>query len=165
MPNGVRICTSNVDGQIQKARFDSDHVTECHGSIHHLQCMKQCGQDVWPADAFQPVVNANTSLLQSALPSCPSCGGLARPNTLMFGDWDFDGQRYGQCRSGLQARTSSPFVVEIGAGTGIPSASRFGESIDCPLIRINPIEWQVALKRDIGIALGAKTALIRMTGS
>ena len=86
----------------------------------------------------------------------------------MFGDWDFDGQRYGQCQSGLQAwlaRTSSPVVVEIGAGTGIPSARRFGESIDCPLIQINPIEWQVALKRDIGIALGEKTALIRMTGS
>ncbi|CAN5384215.1 hypothetical protein BH11PSE11_BH11PSE11_11650 [soil metagenome] len=163
MPNGERIFTSNVDGQFQKSGFAKGHVTECHGSIHHLQCMQQCGQDVWPADSFLPVVDVANCLLQSELPTCPHCGGLARPNILMFGDWDFQGEAYGQREASLHtwlARTSRPVVIEIGAGTTIPSARIFGEELGCPLIRINPAEWTVARKRDVGIALGAKQALI-----
>jgi NAD-dependent SIR2 family protein deacetylase len=166
MPNGARVFTSNVDGQFQKAGFNPEHVTECHGSIHHLQCMQKCGQDVWPADGFQPVIDAETCTLQSALPECPSCGGLARPNILMFGDWDFQGRRYTLQESRLQAwlmRTDRPVVIEIGAGTSIPSARNFGEEIGCPLIRINPLECAVGLKRDVGIPLGAMDALIRIT--
>lgn len=166
MPHGARIFTSNVDGQFQKAGFSDEHITECHGSIHHLQCMAQCGQDPWPADAFHPVVDAQTCRLQSSLPTCPSCGGLARPNILMFGDWDFQGDKYARQESRLHtwlARTSRPIVIEIGAGTAIPSVRRFGEEVGCPLIRINPGEPQVGLRRDIGIQLGAREALIWMT--
>lgn len=166
MPNGARLFTSNVDGQFQKAGFMPEHVTECHGSIHHLQCMDKCGQEPWSADGFQPVVDTDACVLLSALPTCPSCGGLARPNILMFGDWDFVDRRYAKQEIRLHAwltRTSRPVVIEIGAGTAIPSARHFGEQIECPLIRINPSEWQVGLKRDIGIQLGAMDALIRIT--
>lgn len=166
MPNGARIFTSNVDGQFQKAGFNADHVTECHGSIHHLQCMDQCGHKPWSADSFHPIVDADTCLLRSPLPTCPSCGGLARPNILMFGDWSFQGRRYALQESRLQAwlaRCSRPVVIELGAGTAIPSARHFGEEIGCPLIRINPSECQVGLKRDIGIPLGAMDALVWIT--
>ena len=162
MPNGARIFTSNVDGQFVKAGFKTEHVTECHGSIHHMQCTEQCGQDVWPAEDFRPEVDVDACMLKSPLPTCPTCGALARPNILMFGDWAFQGRRYMVQESRLQAwlaRTTRPVVVEIGAGTAIPSVREFGEAIGCPLIRINPSECEVVLKRDIGISIGALDAI------
>ena len=36
---GVRVFSSNVDGQFQKAGFTEEQIHECHGSIHHLRCM------------------------------------------------------------------------------------------------------------------------------
>lgn len=166
MPLGMRHYTSNVDGQFQKAGFKPEQVTECHGSIHYLQCMELCGQAVWPATEFEPVVDTAHCRLTSPLPCCPTCGALARPNIMMFGDWDFDGARYAQAGSRLHAwlaRATRPVVIEVGAGTAIPSARDFGERLDCPLIRINPGQSQVGLGRDIGIALGAREALVRIT--
>jgi len=166
MPYGARVFTSNVDGQFQNAGFKDRHVAECHGSIHHLQCMEQCGQEPWSAEHFHPIVDADTCTLQSPLPRCPSCGALARPNILMFGDWDYQGQRYAQQESRLHtwlARADRPVVIEIGAGTAIPSVRRFGEGIHCPLIRINPSEWEVGLKRDISLPMSAMEALIQIT--
>jgi len=163
MPLGLRHFTSNVDGQFVKAGFESRHVTQCHGSIHMLQCMDQCGNEAWPADEFHPIVDECNCVLISPLPRCPVCDGLARPNILMFGDWGFEGHRYEQSESSLLtwfSRASRPVVIEIGAGTAIPSARHFGEGLDCPLIRINPSESEVGLHRDISIPLGAKEALL-----
>jgi len=55
--HGLSVFTSNVDGQFQKAGFDPAHVYECHGSIHHLQCMEPCSDGVWPGDDFLPDVD------------------------------------------------------------------------------------------------------------
>jgi hypothetical protein len=52
------IFTSNVDGQFQKAGFDSANIYECHGSIHHLQCLKSCQPEIWSADDISPAVVA-----------------------------------------------------------------------------------------------------------
>ena len=40
------IFTSNVDGQFQKAGFDSDKIIECHGSISHFQCLYNCSKNI-----------------------------------------------------------------------------------------------------------------------
>lgn len=162
MPLGLRHFTSNVDGQFQKAGFSDQHVVECHGSIHYLQCMSQCGQTPWPATGFDPQIDEAQCQLLSDLPTCPVCGGLARPNILMFGDWDFEGDRYSHAQDRLLtwfARTQRAVVLEIGAGTAIPSARRFGAALDVPVVRINPGEPEVARKRDISIASGAQVAL------
>ena len=39
MQQGLSVFTSNVDGQFQIAGYSADAVHECHGSIHHLQCL------------------------------------------------------------------------------------------------------------------------------
>jgi NAD-dependent SIR2 family protein deacetylase len=44
------VFTSNVDGQFQRAGFPEDSIVECHGSIHSLQCLGDCGIGVLPAD-------------------------------------------------------------------------------------------------------------------
>ena len=41
------IFTSNVDGQFQKAGFDENKIYEVHGSIHYLQCIKICSDEIW----------------------------------------------------------------------------------------------------------------------
>jgi NAD-dependent SIR2 family protein deacetylase len=165
MPNGAFVFTSNVDGQFQKAGFAPERVVECHGSIHHLQCFHRCGQAIWPGEAFEPVVDAPRCLLLSKLPTCPTCGGLARPNILMFGDWEWDETRAGQQQLRLEAwlaRLQRPVVLEIGAGTAIPTVRHFGEELGCPLVRINPADWGVGLHRNIAIPLGALDGMKRI---
>ena len=147
LPQGAFVFTSNVDGQFQRAGFDETRIVECHGSIHHLQCLDQCNAEIWAADSLQPTVDAPTCTLTSPLPTCPSCGHLARPNVLMFGDWEWHAQRTDQqYRRMLQWRKKAKRIVvlEIGAGTSVATVRTFSEAQDVPLIRINPTEPQVS---------------------
>ncbi|ATE59898.1 SIR2 family NAD-dependent protein deacylase [Thauera sinica] len=160
--NGAFIFTSNVDGQFQKAGFDAGRIVECHGSIHHLQCMVGCRGDIWPADGFLPDVDAYTCKLVNALPHCPWCRGLARPNVLMFGDagWIDDRTRLQQARLGdWQRRVDRLLVIEIGAGTAIPSVRLFGEGRDAPMIRINPAESATSADRGVSLPLTGTQAM------
>lgn len=90
---GVRVFSSNVDGQFQKAGFTEEQIHECHGSIHHLQCMNRCGSGVWSADSFETEVDAESCRLINSPPRCPQCGALARPNVLMFNEWNWVSRR------------------------------------------------------------------------
>jgi NAD-dependent SIR2 family protein deacetylase len=166
MEHGASAFTSNVDGQFQLAGFDPQRVLECHGSIHHLQCMRPCGTDIWSADGFVPDVDADACRLRNAPPTCPHCGGLARPNILMFGDGEWLERRAAAQEARMQAwlaRVRRPVVVELGAGTAIPSVRYFSHSVvqrhGGRLVRINPREPQVAGARDVGIAMGALDGL------
>lgn len=165
MPNGAFIFTSNVDGHFQKAGFAPERVTECHGSINHLQCLAGCGHPVWPADDVIPLVDTERCELTSPFPVCPSCGGMARPNIMMFGDDGFDGRHANRQEVRLEtwlARLQRAVVIEIGAGTAISTVRRYGEWTERPLIRINPTESAVALSRDIAIPLGALAGISRI---
>lgn len=162
MPHGTFVFTSNVDGHFQKAGFREESVCEVHGSIHYLQCMQGCASDIWPAHGFEPHVDAAECLLESDLPVCPHCGGLARPNILMFGDGDWLAFRERLQRERMRswlAGVMRPVVVELGAGMQIPTVRMLGESLDAPLIRINTREAQVAHRRDLSLPLGAHAAL------
>lgn len=166
MHHGYTVFTSNVDGQFQKAGFDARDVREYHGSIHHLQCLRGCSRDVWSAEAFTPVTDDDACELLSELPTCPKCGGLARPNVLMFGDREWSDQRavaqdYRQ-ESWLREITN-PVVIEIGAGVAIPSVRHFSQRMiyefDARLIRINPNDSQVPRDCDVALDSGALTAI------
>ena len=165
LPKGYFVFTSNVDGQFQKAGFDPARVSECHGSIHHLQCLSACCDSIWSADDFHPEVDEAKCLLRSDFPSCPYCRNLARPNVLMFGDWGWL-----DARSDLQHRNlqnwlrivDRPVIIEIGAGTRIPTVRRLGESVAGPLIRINPSEPQLGSSKGVSIAHGGLDAMRRI---
>lgn len=162
MRHGAFAFTSNVDGHFQRAGFPEDRVCECHGSIHHLQCFAGCGAPTWPADDLAVVVDAHACLLTSALPACPSCGGLARPNILMFGDGDWDATRTDAQESRLRAwcaRVQRPVVIEIGAGTNIPTVRCFSEGFRDRLIRINMDAPGIPGGRGIGVAAAGLAAL------
>ena len=53
-------------------------------------------------------------------------------------------------------------VVEIGAGTDIPTVRNFGETLGCTLIRINPREPESDYANTIAIKLGGLEALQRI---
>lgn len=59
---GYFIFTSNVDGHFGKAGFDNEKIQECHGSIHHLQCIRNCSEAIWSADQTFVLVNEETQL-------------------------------------------------------------------------------------------------------
>jgi len=50
-------------------------------------------------------------------------------------------------------------VIELGAGTSIPTLRNLGDSINGRLIRINPREAEVRRSDDISIPVGALDAL------
>lgn len=157
MPHGAFVFTSNVDGQFARANYDEERIFEIHGSIHHLQCMNGCTGDIWPAEDFEPEVDDEHCLLRSELPACPHCHGLARPNILMFGDWGWvdtnSQQQHARLRAWLEG-VKRPVIIEIGAGTAIPSVRHFGETTPGTLIRINPTEPAVPRGKGYALRMG-----------
>jgi NAD-dependent SIR2 family protein deacetylase len=169
----ARVFTSNVDGQFQKAGFPDEHVGEVHGSIHYLQCFQHCGQPIWPA-GDDVEVDQQTMRAVGELPSCPSCGGLARPNILMFGDYDWEPGRSDAILSSVakwRTQQENLVVIELGAGTAIPTVRRMAELASArtgALIRINPREPRIRHGRGVELPMGSLAALseldIRLAG-
>ncbi|MBF0621995.1 MAG: NAD-dependent deacetylase [Magnetococcales bacterium] len=168
------VFTSNVDGQFQLAGFPEGRIEECHGSIHHLQCVKPCSNAIWSAEGIDVSVNPETFRAEGDLPRCPSCGALARPNILMFGDWDWIAERSSAQAVRLKnwiatvhSRQAKLAVIEMGAGGAVPTVRQFSEQMAQPqgnyLIRINPRDTEVPLSRHMGLAMGSVEALERIS--
>lgn len=162
-PRGCFVVTSNVDGHFQKAGFPAERIYECHGSIHYLQCLYACVQEVWPADEFRPEVDTTRCELRSPLPRCPRCGELARPNILMFADDSWIGspaQRQAERLYTWLDGLEHPLIIEIGAGTAIPTLRRMADQLRFSIIRINPTDWHPPARPSaVGLPLGALEAL------
>ena len=101
------------------------------------------------------------------IPKCVGCGGVARPNILMFGDFSWlPGRTREQERAFDEFLTDNRdarlVVLEMGAGTAIPTIRYMGERLAATgrgtLIRINPREAQVP-PRQISISAGAVEGL------
>lgn len=104
------------------------------------------------------------------MPVCPHCGGLARPNVLMFEDLSWRPERSeAQQREEralidhLARARAKVVVVELGAGSTIATVRHFSSYIsrECygRVIRINLRESQVTHPHDVGIPEGALSAL------
>jgi NAD-dependent SIR2 family protein deacetylase len=159
------VVTSNVDGQFQKAGFAEGSIQEVHGSIHHLQCLSPCSNSIW--DNREEIPVDLDTMRAEYIPKCISCGGVARPNILMFGDFSWLSDR-----TRRQEREFDEFltdhngarivVLEMGAGTAIPTIRSIGERLaernNAVLIRINPREAQTP-PGQISISAGALEGL------
>jgi NAD-dependent SIR2 family protein deacetylase len=164
---GSFVMTSNVDGHFQRSGFSEETVYEVHGSIHFLQCSLPCRQRrIWSADDLRVEVDEGSMEATGELPNCPDCGATARPNILMFGDWNYLSDRNDEQRRRLDAwleerRGSRVAVVEFGAGSAVPTVRLFSEEIAArfpraSLIRVNPREAEIGLAGDhVSIAGGA----------
>jgi len=161
------VFTSNVDGHFERAGFAADRIVECHGSIHHLQCTGPCCDEICASDT-KVSIDESTMRAADPLPRCPRCGGLARPNVLMFSDmhWisartDEQEARFSEWLNRIAGKGLA--IVEIGAGTAVPTVRLTCERLaavvdDATLIRINPREPQVP-HGGISIPAGAMAAL------
>ncbi|NOZ79857.1 MAG: NAD-dependent deacetylase [Acidobacteria bacterium] len=168
--HGAFVFTSNVDGQFQEAGFAGDRIVECHGSIHHLQCCTPCHSGLWSAAEIEVTVDPETMRARPPLPACPACGGLARPNILMFGDWSWIASRTVAQEERLDAwldaaAGAAMAVIEIGAGTAVPTVRMLSRRVamrpHARLIRINPREPEVP-PGHISIPLKALDALLQL---
>lgn len=167
---GYFVFTSNVDGQFQKAGFDAEKVNECHGSLHYLQCQANCSDRIWPAANLAIVVEEETMQARPPLPVCPDCSRLARPNVLMFGDWNWLPGRSREQQRLFQnwlanSGEKNLVIIECGAGTAVPSVRRLSEQLlarpRTRLIRINRDEAAVPAGQ-VGLADGALAVLQRI---
>lgn len=162
--------TSNVDGQLAKAGFDAARVLEIHGSIHHLQCLAPCTDAIWENREAPEVEEA--TMRARRIPRCPRCGGVARPNVLMFGDAGWvsdrtDAQRGRFTRFLEETRGARLAIVELGAGTAIPSIRLLSERLGRgggTVVRVNPREPEIEAPH-VSLPLGALEALRAIDGA
>jgi NAD-dependent SIR2 family protein deacetylase len=167
-PRGAFVFTSNVDGHFQKAGFDPDRVVERHGAIGTAQCATPCHEDLFDAPAMV-TVDPLDFRAAPPLPTCPRCGGLSRPNILMFGDdaWiesrtEAQARRLDAWLAGLAGGRARVVVLELGAGNAVPTVRVASEAIARTLrgtlVRVNPRDSEVP-DGGIGLAAGALEAL------
>jgi len=162
-PGGFFVFTSNVDGHFQKTGFSPEQIFECHGSIHHIQCSDGCTHSIWDAENVR--VDEAVFRAEKPLPSCRHCGGMARPNVMMFDDYswisdrsDEQQRRFGRWLQALRNKSSTLVILEFGAGTAIPSvrhnSERLLDQFEATLIRVNLREAGVP-DGHYGLAIGA----------
>jgi NAD-dependent SIR2 family protein deacetylase len=144
--------TSNVDEHWRKSGWDDLSIFECHGSIDYMQCVNNCCDSVWPTnDSLKLKIDSATNCVVDSLPLCRHCNQLARPNILMFDDWHYAGERYNeqidryeQFKLDLLETESKLLVIELGAGTTVPSVRIESEKMFndkrwiAHFVRINP---------------------------
>lgn len=168
LPGGVFVFTSNVDGHFQEAGLDPDRILECHGSIRHLQCFQDCRGEIWSGREMEIEVDETSMRAGPTLPMCPNCGGIARPNILMFGDWGWNSRRSAAQENRYQKWKREQWnrkllILEFGAGTGVPTVRRESQHVanlpGAMLIRVNPREPEIPAGRGISLAMGALEAI------
>lgn len=170
--HGYFVFTSNVDGHFQEAGFATERIVECHGSIRQFQCSAGCCSEIWDAPIESVAIDLNRFRAQEPLPRCRNCSALARPNILMFGDWDWLGdrtdeqqKRFSEWLDGLASQSARPAVIELGAGSAIPTVRGLSERVAhrfrTRLIRINPREYSVPAGH-IGLPLAAAEGIQRV---
>lgn len=158
------VFTTNVDGHFLKAGFRDDQVYEVHGSIHHWQCIDDCSEDLWAAPQRLLPINTSTCQLEGDLPRCPTCARVARPNILMFSDSSWQERRSQRQATNYEKWLNMPgklVIIEIGAGTDIPTCRWESERLDGQLIRINLRDVSCP-DRAISLKAGGLEALAEM---
>jgi NAD-dependent deacetylase len=141
---GFTLVTQNVDGLHERA--GTRHVVRYHGSIWWLRCTVECGAPDWE-DLRVP--------LDPLPPRCPSCGALARPAVVWFGEpIPPDAAR------AAHAATACDVFLSIGTSSVVyPAAGLIDEarSHGAFTVEINPSTTEAEV--DVAIPMPAEEAL------
>jgi len=142
------VVTQNVDGLHQRA--GSRDVVEVHGNLREARCAG-CG-------SLRPIAEMAGPLRSGTLPRCAACGGLLRPNVVLFEEllpavaYDRAAAACGTCRV-LLVVGSSLAVYPV---AGLPAlAARRGASLVIVNREPTPLDGQaeVVVRDDAGAAL------------
>ena len=143
---GFTLITQNVDGLHELA--GTRDVIRFHGSIWELRCAGACGAAPWD-DRRAP--------LPSLPPHCPSCGGLARPGVVWFGE-AIDRRILTRCEAAL----SCDVFLSVGTSSVVyPAAGLAHAARDYGAFtaEINPTATDAAAALDLAIAASAEHVL------
>ena len=159
------VFTSNVDGQFQKVGFSDHAIYECHGTINLFQCCNFSGNchHTWQLTSLPLDIDKKTMSATGDYPRCSACGGLARPNILMFSDYGWNAHRSSE-QEGVYLDWLSHvdkkdlLVIELGAGVEIPTVRMESHRQSGNIIRINPDDDSSS--NVLHIKSGAKEALL-----
>ncbi|HJV24898.1 MAG TPA: NAD-dependent deacylase [Aromatoleum sp.] len=128
---GVWVLTQNVDGLHRDA--GSNNLIEIHGTVHRLRCL-ECH-------------HARTVIDYAGLeipPACPSCGGLIRPDVVLFGEMLPD---TGLNRLQALLDDGVDLVISIGTTSVFPYISGpiwWADQVGVPSVEVNPGETEVS---------------------
>ncbi len=85
------ICSTNVDGQLEKAGFNRDKIFAPQGDYALLQCRTACTDEVYDNHAAIDSMLANMrtplEVRESDIPRCPHCGDFLVPNLRCDGNF------------------------------------------------------------------------------
>jgi NAD-dependent deacetylase len=73
------VVTQNVDGLHQKAGVSEDRVFQLHGDLSHAVCLS-CGKR-YPMETIAEWLKTGMDE-----PECPNCGGMLKPDAVLFGE-------------------------------------------------------------------------------
>jgi len=142
------VVTQNVDGLHQQA--GSRDVVEVHGNLREARCAG-CG-------ALRPIAALAEALRSAALPRCAACGGLLRPNVVLFEEL-LPAAAYGRAQSACE--TCGVLLVvgsslEVYPVAGLPAlAVREGARLAIVNREPTPLDGEadVVVRDDAGAAL------------
>ena len=144
---GFALITQNVDGLHERA--GTANVIRFHGSIWELRCAAECGAAPWE-DRSAP--------LPSLPPACPSCGGIARPGVVWFGE-NIDPDVLD--RASTTAASADVFLSVGTSSLVFPAAAllHHAKRHGAFTVEINPGATDVSKVVDLPIAAPAEDAL------
>jgi len=144
--DGFTLITQNVDGLHERA--GTRNAIRYHGSIWRLQCTRECGAAEW--EDLRPAI-------VPLPPTCTSCGALARPAVVWFGE---------SIDPSIAARADAATVCDVFLSIGTssvvyPAAGLFhaAKARGAFTVEINPQATEAADLVDATIAMAAEEAL------
>lgn len=133
------VINQNIDNLLQKAGVTN--VFDLHGNISQFRCISACGKSYSDVEFMK-------MLEEKEIPRC-ECGGIVRPNTVLFDEW-LDDDTYD---AAYWATKECDLMIAIGSSLIVrPACMLPGEINDtCKLVIINKGETPYDKRADLVI--------------
>lgn len=126
------ICSTNVDGQLEKAGFARDRIFAPQGDYRYFQCSRPCGDTLYPnRDMIEKMISRMPDAFEirtDDIPCCANCGAPLIPNLRCDDTFVeaphiqniFDYENFVQ-----DCRDKATLLLELGVGYNTPAIIRY----------------------------------------
>ncbi len=144
------ICSTNVDGQLEKAGFSNDKIFSPQGSYAHFQCVEPCIDKIfYNHDLIQNMLKNKVddyTIRKEDIPICPKCNDYLVPNlrcdnSFVEKPYMFNYNKYIDYLEDVINKKT--VFLELGVGFNTPVIIRYpfeqmvSKNSNCTLVRIN----------------------------